>query len=220
MPHRSTSWCGFWGFVFLGFYGFAFDQPKFIKEQISTTNSADNRKITYLYGTHENRIKSTETETVGGQTRVISTRYYMGDYERVEDEQHTVKHIYYLGGEGLNTIVLYDEANTGPGYQHFYTYTDHLGSILTLTDAQGAIVHEQSFDTWGRDRKPENWGLLPIAAPNAASNFAWLNRGYTGHEHHRAFGIINMNGRLYDPALGRAVARQLHTRRHTRRKQV
>lgn len=26
-------------------------------------------------------------------------------------------------------------------------------------------------------------------------------RGYTGHEHLDAFGLINMNGRLYDPAL-------------------
>jgi len=28
------------------------------------------------------------------------------------------------------------------------------------------------------------------------------NRGYTGHEHLDAFGIINMNGRVYDPATG------------------
>ena len=26
-----------------------------------------------------------------------------------------------------------------------------------------------------------------------------VNRGYTGHEHLDAFGIINMNGRVYDP---------------------
>ncbi len=30
-----------------------------------------------------------------------------------------------------------------------------------------------------------------------------LNRGYTGHEMMPEFGLINMNGRLYDPALGR-----------------
>ncbi len=27
--------------------------------------------------------------------------------------------------------------------------------------------------------------------------------GYTGHEHYQDFGIINMNGRIYDPAMGR-----------------
>jgi RHS repeat-associated protein len=30
-----------------------------------------------------------------------------------------------------------------------------------------------------------------------------LNRGYTGHEHLPAFGLVNMNARLYDPATGR-----------------
>ena len=31
----------------------------------------------------------------------------------------------------------------------------------------------------------------------------FLGRGYTGHEHLPWFGLINMNARLYDPALGR-----------------
>ncbi len=30
-----------------------------------------------------------------------------------------------------------------------------------------------------------------------------MSRGYTGHEHLTVFGLINMNARLYDPALGR-----------------
>ena len=31
----------------------------------------------------------------------------------------------------------------------------------------------------------------------------FLGRGYTGHEHLTAFGLINMNARLYDPVIGR-----------------
>ena len=30
-----------------------------------------------------------------------------------------------------------------------------------------------------------------------------LGRGYTGHEHLTMFGLVNMNARLYDPAVGR-----------------
>ncbi|MBQ8673945.1 MAG: RHS repeat-associated core domain-containing protein, partial [Bacteroides sp.] len=30
-----------------------------------------------------------------------------------------------------------------------------------------------------------------------------FQRGYTGHEHLDSFGLVNMNGRMYDPALGR-----------------
>jgi RHS repeat-associated protein len=101
---------------------------------------------------------------------------------------------------------MYDEADPGAGYAHYYTYTDHLGSILTLTDEQGNTVLSQSFDAWGRDRDPATWINLPSFGGVGGGSFEWLNRGYTGHEHLRTFGIINMNGRLYDPALGRMLS--------------
>ena len=31
----------------------------------------------------------------------------------------------------------------------------------------------------------------------------FTNRGYTGHEHIDEMGLIHMNGRVYDPVLGR-----------------
>ena len=33
--------------------------------------------------------------------------------------------------------------------------------------------------------------------------FPFLYRGYTGHEHIKRIGLINMNARLFDPAIGR-----------------
>jgi len=45
----------------------------------------------------------------------------------------------------------------------------------------------------GARRDPENW-------TEKDTRTSWLvNRGYTRHEHLDAFGIINMNGRVYDP---------------------
>lgn len=40
--------------------------------------------------------------------------------------------------------------------------------------------------------------LIPDGEPEL-----FLGRGYTGHEHLQWFGLINMNARLYDPAVGR-----------------
>ncbi|MFH1005240.1 MAG: RHS repeat-associated core domain-containing protein, partial [Bacteroidota bacterium] len=34
----------------------------------------------------------------------------------------------------------------------------------------------------------------------------WLIRGFTGHEHHREFALINMNGRMYDPLIARMLS--------------
>jgi len=48
-------------------------------------------------------------------------------------------------------------------------------------------------------------GLPPddpiVEAPSL--NFTLSNRGFTGHEHYPELRIINMNGRLYDPVIGR-----------------
>jgi RHS repeat-associated protein len=53
---------------------------------------------------------------------------------------------------------------------------------------------------WGRRRNGTNW----LDYENINTPFTSLyKRGYTGHEHIDAFGLINMNGRMYDPRLGR-----------------
>jgi RHS repeat-associated protein len=59
-----------------------------------------------------------------------------------------------------------------------------------------------SYDAWGRRRNPPTGAYLAIATnPNYL-----IDRGYTGHEHLDEFGLINMNGRLYDPVLGRMLS--------------
>ena len=75
---------------------------------------------------------------------------------------------------------------------------DHLGSMVAefiITTASGntatagtLVVH--GLGPWGNAR-------------NAASPLADGQRGFTGHEHLAELGIIHMNGRLYDPVLGR-----------------
>lgn len=82
-----------------------------------------------------------------------------------------------------------------------YIYSDHLGSILALTDGSGNVVAKQNFDAWGRNRNPDNWTYT-----NVPDNPTWLYRGYTGHEHLRQFALINMNGRIYDPIQGRMLS--------------
>ncbi len=58
---------------------------------------------------------------------------------------------------------------------------------------------ELSYDAWGRLR---NLATHAAYAPGSEP-VLFLRRGYTGHEHLYWFGLINMNARLYDAALGR-----------------
>jgi len=86
-------------------------------------------------------------------------------------------------------------------FTYYSVYTDHLGSIVKVADDAGITVAEQNYDAWGRERNPGSWNYYaPGTAPAKPS---WLYRGYTGHEMLPEYGLINMNGRMYDPANGR-----------------
>ena len=109
---------------------------------------------------------------------------YAGDYEKISDPYSSMspREFYYLDG---NTIVVRENGK----YKYFLAFTDNIGSILSVIDENGVKVFDASYDAWGRQTVTRNdIGLL---------------RGYTGHEMIPELEIINMNGRLYDPVLGR-----------------
>ena len=78
-----------------------------------------------------------------------------------------------------------------------YTITDHQGSLAAYRSS--GTWTRLSYDAWGRRRNAEDgsYGNVPALA---------TDRGYTGHEHLDEFGLINMNGRMYDPMLGRMLS--------------
>ncbi|MBE5316075.1 MAG: VCBS repeat-containing protein [Xanthomonadales bacterium] len=100
-----------------------------------------------------------------------------------------------------------------PTRKYRYLLTDHLGSTDTLVDENGVVVERMSFDAHGSRRAAASgtglWAsLLPAVAPtdiNPQVN-AETTRGFTGHEHVDRMGLIHMNGRLYDPLLGRMLS--------------
>jgi len=121
------------------------------------------------------------------------------------DVQGNIREIHYIpGGDGL--LALYIKVN-GVGTM-YYVYKDHLGSPYAITDVNGniAVYNGQpqrfSFDPWGNRRNPTDWSFNNMPAP---ANYL-IDRGFTGHEHLDVFCLINMNGRVYDPLLGRMLS--------------
>jgi len=138
------------------------------------------------YGVDDQRRKSEYYANGILQGAPTLTRYYLGDYEEEVDALGNTKQIHYLSG-AIMIITNYDTQ------QLYYSYTDYQGSLIALTDESGTVVERYAYDPWGARRNPDNWTL-------ADTRTSWIvNRGYTGHEHLDAFGIINMNGRVYDP---------------------
>ena len=83
-----------------------------------------------------------------------------------------------------------------------FVFTDNLGSYSLITDQDGAFEERMSYDAWGRRRNPTTWTYYATGTEPAHL----FDRGFTGHEHLDNFAIINMNGRLYDPVLGRMLS--------------
>lgn len=78
---------------------------------------------------------------------------------------------------------------------------------MGVTDALGVAVEQRFFDAWGNLKawadKNGNTQTDVGTNYNWAGNGFLIDRGYTGHEHVWAAGLINMNARLYDPVLRR-----------------
>lgn len=157
------------------------------------TITEGNQRMYFTYGSDDERVKTRLVELDGSNEATLMEKYFFGLYEK-EVEGSAIRHINYVSaGDGTIAIVVQENTETNT----YFTYKDHLGSIVALTDEEGDIFFEQSFDAWGRYRNPNDWSYS-----NMTEAPTWL-RGYTGHEHLSQFDLINMNGRMYDPAIGR-----------------
>ena len=119
------------------------------------------------------------------QIRTRGKILYAGDYEYYEPKYSSAKHHYYY----LDGGVLYHKESRENRDELLFMQADNLGSIRRIYGKTGSTVFEATYDAWGQRTVVKD-----------SINF---RRGYTGHEHLPEYGLINMNGRLYDPLLGR-----------------
>lgn len=114
--------------------------------------------------------------------------------------------VFYLSGDAYDAPAIYKEAHNSSGTTQdlYYLHRDHLGSIVLITDIDGNAVEKRQFDAWGNIVALTDGNGSPLTA------FVITDRGYTGHEHLLNVGLINMNGRLYDPKLHRFVSPDNH----------
>ena len=86
-----------------------------------------------------------------------------------------------------------------------YAHRDHLGSLEAVTDALGKELVVLGHDPYGERRKPDWTSRFTEAEIEAllGEHGERVSRGFTRHEHLDRTGLIHMNGRMYDPRLGR-----------------
>ena len=148
-----------------------------------------NFKYDLIYGADNQRIKSILMDS----TVLSKTIYYGPGYEKIITPDSTYENHYIASPYGLEAIIV-KKSNTERLY---YAETDHLGSLIGLINSTGGYAERHSYDPWGRRRNPTDWSYNNVPEP------VITDRGYTGHEHLDMFGLINMNGRIYDPVTAR-----------------
>lgn len=155
--------------------------------------SQGTNSLALIYGVGKERKKS-----ITIKDGVTETKYYIGSlYEEQYINNGENKKIHYIFANG-GMIAIYEQSNKN-GNKLCYVHKDHLGSVQAYSNEQGTLAGEMSYDAWGRRRNPINWEYYT----NLTDANAWHPRGFTGHEHLDIFEMINMNGRMYDPILGR-----------------
>ncbi|MBE6860986.1 MAG: hypothetical protein E7499_06840 [Ruminococcus sp.] len=147
------------------------------------TVSMDGNTLQFAYGHDHHRRHM--TETVDSVTR---SKTYIGNCEFVQsatDGEYSLTYLY--GGDGIFAVV-----KKSAGVETvYYVHTDHLGSWSLITDKNSNVLQRCYFDAWG-DVSMTNGNGISV-------DKLMFDRGFTGHEHHYDFGLINMNGRMYDP---------------------
>ena len=120
------------------------------------------------------------------------SKYYWDDYEEKTTGSLTTRYWYINGPDGLIGIYIEEQTPSGTVSIPTVAATDHLGSIEGLFGNNNYCYFAARYDEWGDRDVMLLYGLSH-----------GFDRGYTGHEHIDGLGLINMNGRMYDPLLGR-----------------
>jgi RHS repeat-associated protein len=161
-------------------------------DNLATSISDGTNTNSFAYAPDKHRYKQIAVTPSGTDTTL-----YIGGLE-ILTSGGTTTYKYTL--EAYGRPVLLDElksTGTTPGETKSALLTDHLGSIDTVMDVSTTTPQHQSFNTFGRHRDPTTWATM------AANTQTLKKRGYTDHEHLDALGLVDANGRMLDPVVGR-----------------
>ena len=162
-----------------------------LADELYTENGTS---IAFSYGADRQRFRQVNNFT--GTTTI----YVEGLFDR-EVKGALVNDVHYIvaNGQAVATFSSSNDSATSTRYLH----RDHVGSVTHVTNETGTLVDTFAYDAWGARRDPSNWqdyAGQPSPPPS-------LRRPqFTGHEGLHDVGIVHMNGRIYDPKLGRVLS--------------
>ena len=182
----------------------SFNKIASLTQDFSDDISIKYNKLELSYGIDKSRVfekitKFNRHRLCGQQTDFCKTRtkYYVGGIYEESEEKDDIRQFDYIYAGGK--IVALHEKSSKNGEKCLYLHHDHLESVMAYTDKKGNIIEELSYDAWGRRRNPDTWECYKFSTDTVSA----YDSGFSGHEHLDLFDIVNMDGRMYDPVIGR-----------------
>lgn len=165
----------------------------------------------FVYGPSRERLV---TSVMNG-THTVTTTYIDGLFEMVTDSaanSTTYRH-YVVAGDtrvAVETVQVNSSGQTTSDTLGFFVH-DQVGSVIaTITEDVGRTGQQMtvySHDVWGKARPAS--GAQALQDPpegtylTGAVTMAGQHEGFASHEDLEDIGIVDMEGRIYDPELGR-----------------
>ena len=179
---------------------------------ITNTSSTADRTLSYAYGPEHQRVRENVSLTGTGTSSYFAgnTWYLNGEdslgltYEKEVRANGTTENKHYLMAGGQVFAVFTSRTGTLDGLAASttsYFQHDQLGSIAVVTDENGVVKERLAYDPWGKRRNIMSSPGTPDTRDLLVGKYT--NRGFTEHEHLDEIGMIHMNGRIYDPLIGR-----------------
>ena len=160
----------------------------------NTTDTADNKTISFKYGA--DGLRRTKTVTTNGST-VTSEFVYANDLLIYEKRGNKELYFYY-DGLGHLTAVRYYSSASSTSYKQYYVATNLAGDVLAFVDGDGDVVAEYEYDAWGN---------CTIIDDDTSVDIATLNPiRYRGYYLDSETGFYYLQSRYYDPAIGRFIS--------------
>jgi len=201
-----------------------FDKPRWMAKTTGSTTAGSE----FHYNAARSRVMQLEFDAMSGGVPSHYTRkrlYALGSTLELNYDNTAASgapawsmkkvRIYVPGPDGVIGAREFDVTGVpGMGAEKTLVYHyDHLGSITAITDfgsvaasyslASGNKSGRYSEDAWGQRRDPLDWSGAPTATTDDGGFDSLTPRGFTGHEMLDDLGLVHMNGRIYDPLLGR-----------------
>jgi len=132
--------------------------------------------------------------------------YYIGKtYEKIYNSDNSVEEKNYIYANNQVLSIVSKKNSEVLNQTNFsYLHYDNLGSVDTITNHLGVVEQRMAYKPFGDrlalDKNGNNIDKALLKTP----------RGFTGHEHLDEFNLIHMNGRVYDPTIGRFLSADPH----------